>query len=939
VEFGLLGPLVVRAGGATGKAEVRISAGNQRVLLAVLLLRANLVVPLDELAQLVWQGDPPGKARVTLQNYVKRLRHALGPAGHERIVTCPDGYLIKVGPAELDLTQFTELQAAGLAAARAGEWEAAAARLSAALRLWRGEPLSGVPSGAVRALADMPRLAGMRLEALETRFDAELHLGRHREVIADLQALAAAAPLRERPAELLMLALYRSGQQDAALAVYRHVRRQLVDQAGLEPGPGLRELNQRILQSDPALLPAAPAEALAGSPAMLPAALPGFAGRAGELRALSALPVSPGGALLITAIGGTAGVGKTALAVRWAREHAFEFPDGQLYLNLRGFSPGEPVPPAEALRIFLGALRVPGAHIPRGLDDRQALYRSLLEGKKTLILLDNARDAAQVRPLLPGSPGCRVLVTSRNDLTGLIASDGAQPIVLDILSRSEAQELLASRIGHQRLDSEPAAADELVNLCARLPLALAVTAARAVARPQFPLAFLAAELRDTRARLDALATGEDATDPRAVFSWSYQQLTPEAARMFRLLGLHPGPDVTAPAGASLAATTPGQARRTLLELTRAHLLTEHSPGRYAFHDLLRAYAVSQADAAEDAPARQAATGRVLDHYLHTANAAALLLEPLRQPATLPPALTGVTAEPLADHNQALAWFEAEHQVLLSAVALAAETGFGTCACELPGTMATFLDRAGHWREWAAIQHTAVEAAVRTSDPARHAAALRALAFACTRLADYDQARAHLSDCLRLYREAGDRAGEARTQQSLSWVADRQERPADALAHAERALALFKAIGHRAGQAAALNSVGWCHALLSNRQARPTLRRSLLLHRELGDRSGEALTWDSLGYAEHTARRFAEAASCYQHAVDILSELGDRYHHARSLTRLGDTCAAAQDAGQAWRAWQQALAILDDLHHPDADQARDKLRRLGRANSQLRLRSA
>ena len=541
MEFGLLGPLVVRAGGS----PVVVSAGKQRVLLAALLLRANQVVPAAELAGFVWEGSPPGTARVTLQNYVKRLRQALGPAGYERIVTRPAGYLIQVGPGELDVTRFTRLAGAGRAAGRAGSWKRAAALLGEALGLWRGEPLADVPSAALRR-AEVPRLA-------------ELRLGRHAELAGELQGLVAAEPLRERLAELLMLALYRSGQQAAALAVYRAARRALVEQVGIEPGPGLREMNQKILLSDPALelLPAATrghgraaasaaggnarAAANAVRPSLLPSAVPDFTGRAAELAALSAVPGQPGRPVVITAIGGTAGVGKTALAVHWARQAASRFPDGQLYVNLRGFGPAEPLHPAQALGAFLDALGVPPAQIPASLDGRHALYRSLLRSKKILILLDNARDPAQVRPLLPGTADGQVLITSRNELASLAVTDGAAQINLDVLTEGEARQMLAARLGPGRIADEPQAADELIGLCARLPLALAITAARAAAHPGFTLAALAAELADAHGRLDALSTGEDATDVRAVFSWSCQHLPAPAARMFGLLGLHPGP--------------------------------------------------------------------------------------------------------------------------------------------------------------------------------------------------------------------------------------------------------------------------------------------------------------------------------------------------------------------------------------------------------------
>src|SRR5215469_3733173 len=424
VEFGLLGPLVIRAGGS----GVEVSAGKQRVLLAALLLRANQVVPAAELAGFIWEGSPPGTARVTLQNYVKRVRQALGPAGYERIVTRPAGYLIQVEPGELDVARFAQLAAAGRTAARARSWKRASSLLAEALGLWRGVPLADVPSAALHR-AEVPRLVELRLAAAEARAEAELQLGRHAGIVGELAGLVAAEPLRERLAELLMLALYRSGQQAAALAVYRQARRALVEQVGIEPGPGLREMNQKILLSDPGLqlpVPPAPAPAAASGnggpaanaaggnahpapavrgnghaaasgvrPSLLPSAVPDFTGRAAELAALSTAPGRDSRPVVITAIGGTAGVGKTALAVHWARQAASRFPDGQLYANLRGFGPGDPLPPSEALRAFLDALQVPPARIPASLEGRYALYRNLLNGKKILILLDNARDPAQ----------------------------------------------------------------------------------------------------------------------------------------------------------------------------------------------------------------------------------------------------------------------------------------------------------------------------------------------------------------------------------------------------------------------------------------------------------------------------------------------------------------------------------------------------------------
>jgi DNA-binding SARP family transcriptional activator/tetratricopeptide (TPR) repeat protein len=923
-EFCLLGPLLVRRGGTV----VPVTAGKQRVLLAALLLSANQPVSLDELDAALWGKAPPASARATLQNYVKRLRQALAETG-PRIGTLPQGYLITVAPGELDVSRFEALLGRAGKAAEEGAWGRAAVELRAALSLWRGEPLAGVPSQLL-AEREAPRLAELRLAAVEARIDADLHLGRHAGVIAELGQLAGAYPLRERLHGLVMLALYRDGQQAEALAAYQRARRVLVERLGIEPGAGLQRLQQQILAADPALLLP---ESAAGVPAavvprQLPAALAHFAGRAGELKALTGvLDAAAGGAtVVISAIGGTAGVGKTALAVYWAHQVTEWFPDGQLYVNLRGFDPsGAPVTPADAVRRFLDALGVPAAQIPDSPEARQGLYRSLLAGRRMLIVADNARDAAQVRPLLPGGEGCLVLVTSRSQLSSLVTAEGAHPLTLDVLSPAEARSLLEGRLGPERIAAEPRAAAELAGLCAHLPLALAIAAARAATHPGLPLAALAAELRDAAGRLDALDTGDAAASVRAVFSWSYRQLPAPAVRMFRLLGIHPGPDITAPAAASLAAIPDDQARQVLARLARASLLAEHAPGRYAFHDLLRAYAAEQARRTGSHAARDAAIGRVLDHYLHTAAAATLLLDPAKEPIVLAPPRPGAAAGQPADHRQAMAWFEQEHQVLLAAVALAAGSGFDSHAWQLPWAMASFLQARGRWQEWAAAQHTALAVATRLGDTAAQALSGRLLGMACTGLGDHDQARAHFASSLTLYQRLGDRLGQARIHLNLGGLAEHQGRYADALGHGEQALRLYQAIGHKANEAGALNDVGWYHCRLGDyQQARVFCRQALTLSAEAGNRWAEGNAWDSLGYAEHHLGNLAEAAACYQRALSLNRESGYRFGQAATLTHLGDTRQAAGELAQARQAWQQALAILENLQHPDADQVRAKL---------------
>jgi len=664
-------------------------------------------------------------------------------------------------------------------------------------------------------------------------------------------------------------------------------------------------------------------------PRQLPAVVAHFAGRAGELATLAGLlprRAEIGGTVVISAIGGTAGVGKTALAVYWAHRVADRFPDGQLYVNLRGFGPsGQAVAPAEAVRRFLDALDVAPERIPVDLDAQAALYRSLLAGRRMLVVLDNARDSAQVRPLLPGAPTCLVVVTSRNQLSGLVAADGAHPIDLDLLTVAEARELLARRLGIQRVTAEPGVVEEIITRCARLPLALALVAARAAARPRMPLRLLAGELADAGPRWQMLTGDDPHTDVPAVFSWSYQALTPPAARLFRLLGLHPGPDISAPAAASLAGLAPNAVQPVLAKLTRASLLTEPTAGRYTFHDLLRDYATQLVDTIDTDEQRHAAIGRILDHYLHTAHLAARLLYPTRDPVPLAPPQAGVTPEQVSDHAQALGWFDEQRPVLLAAVAHAAATRFDTHAWQLAWTLVTFLNRRGHWHDWMAVGQAAVASAQRGADPAAQTRAHRFLAGAYTRLGRFDDAHTQLRHALDLATRTGDQNGQAQSHHHLGHLWERRGQPAQALHHARQALHLFQATGHQAGQAGALNMVGRCHALLGeHQQALTCCQQALTMHQQLGDREGQADTWHSLGYTLHHLGQHTQAVTCYHHALTLFRDLGARYHEATILTHIGDTHHATGNPQATRDAWQQALTILDDLDHPDATQVRAKL---------------
>ena len=673
------------------------------------------------------------------------------------------------------------------------------------------------------------------------------------------------------------------------------------------------------------LVPAtAPTRRAAGPrPAQLPYAVAGFTGRAAALGELATVISGPPAAPVVV-ITGAPGIGKTALAVHVAHRVAARFPDGQLYVNLRGFDPSEPpVTPGAAVRRFLDALQAPAARIPADPDGQAALYRSLLAGRRLLVVADNARDAAQVRPLLPGTPGCLVLVTSRSQLTSLTTTDGAWPLRLDVLTPAEARQLLAARIGASRVAAEPDAVTEIIAACGRLPLALAIVAARAAAHPGFRLRGLAAELRD--GELDALAGDDLLSDVQVVFSWSYRVLAPGAARLFRLMGLQPGADIAAPAAASLAGLPWHEIRPWLAELTAAHMIAEHVPGRYAFHDLLRAYAVRQASISESSDQRHAAIGRLVAHYTHTASTADRLLDRSRDPIALAPLGPGVTPEEFPGYRQALAWFIREHATLLAVVDAAAAAGFDTVAWQLGWALWPFLSRGGHWQDQVAVGRTALAAAQRLADPQAQARAHRLLGTAYVELRCWDDASTQLRQALELCGQAGDPVGQGRAQHGLAIACGRQGQYPQALDHARQALELYRAAGHRRGQARALNSAGWSHAQLGDyQQALIACEQALSLHAELGDQHGLANTWDSLGCARHRLGQYDQATACYQRAIGIYRDLGDSYYEADSLIHLGDTSQASGDPGAAREAWQLALPTLDELTHPDAAQVRAKL---------------
>ena len=939
VEFRVLGTLEVVAGGDL----VEVGGRQLRTVLALLVADAGRMVSVSRLADCLWGQDAPPDAHRTIRTYLSRLRKAFaatsaGPRAAEVIATRPPGYVLQVDPDAIDAVRFEQLARSGRQALQSTTPTVANELLVAALGLWRGTAYCEF-GGTTALAAESNRLARLRQEAVLDRIDADLAIGLGSELVAELQELTTAAPEHERLWAQLMTALYRADRQSEALETFRTAQRLLAETSGVAPGPALTEIHRRILDQDQRLLDPRPArsadlagvrrgqpEAAVTLPVQLPPAVPAFAGRRREIAQLDELCVPGANPVIVCALSGPAGVGKTALAVHWAWRVRAAFPDGQLYVNLRGFDPGGSSMSAdEAVNGFLHALGVPPARIPSGLAAKTALYRSILAGRRVLVVLDNAYDAEQVRPLVPATPDSLVLVTSRNQLTSLAVTEGARLLTVEVLADAEAQDLLHGRLG-DRVAAEPAAVAEIIARCAGLPLALALVAARAAAAPQLPLAGFAEELRASESRLDALDVGDPVIQLRAVFSWSYRALSEPAAALFRLLGLHPGPDIGLYAAAGLAGSPAGQVRLVLAELVRGHLLIERAPGRYAFHDLLRSYAIELADHHDSGEMRAAALHRVIEHYLHTARTADAILTPQPHPITLTAPPCGAAPESPGSHQQALAWFTAERAVLLAVLEHAAAAGFHSQAWQLATTLTTFLDRHGYWQELACAHQIALDAADRENARTGQANAHRGLGLAQDRLGDRDRAREHYLLALMLFAATGEHTGLARTHQHLARmlaaVGDYQR----AGEHAHQSLHHYRVVGDQAGQSAALNHLGWMRAQLGD--LRPALRhcrQALVLAREIGDLNGEAHIHDSLGYVHQRLGEPEQALDSYRRATELFRRTGDRHSEITGLVCLGDIHRAARDLDAAVDAWTRALAAADELGLADTDPARDTIR--------------
>ncbi|MEU8256961.1 BTAD domain-containing putative transcriptional regulator [Micromonospora inaquosa] len=933
----------------------------QCTVLAALAVEVGRTVPADVLVERVWGQEPPERARRTLHSHITRIRRLLemidtrsgDPA---RLLLGSGGYRLDMAPDDIDLHRFRGL--VKRADRRLCSEAEARGLLRQAVALWRGEPLAGLTSAWAERTRDAWTLE--RLDAVVAWARTELAIGDPQAVIVELNVLAYDYPLVESLAATLIQAQYAAGRTSEALDRYAAVRRQMVEALGIEPGPELQRVQQAILQGDrmgptgPAISrdavlapqvripPRRPPHAVAGPaprrPLVVPAQLPidvrGFAGRDSEMAQLSDIletsqaEKQPALCVLWSA----AGSGKTSLAVHWAHRVAQQFPEGQLYANLRGFEPsGVVVRPEEVTRMFLDAFQVPPQSIPVSLEAQAALYRSCVAGRRMLVVLDNARDVDQVRPLLPGTPDCLVLVTSRRALPSLVATEGAYPIAVGPLPCDEARRVLSNRLGAARVTADSAAVDRLIARCAGLPLALALVAARAATHPDLDLRTLADELDAAVGSAGAPAEAEAGRDVHVVFVWTYRTLSPAAARLFRLLALSPGPDIDELAVAHLAALDLPATRTLLNELKDAQMVSEHKLTRLSLHELLRGYAMELVHAVDSAEERSAAVRRLLTHYVTLSRRAAVLLEPhLSQEAGEGP---DAGFPRITTAREAVEWFTAEHAMLLDLVRRAGDEGHDASLCSLARSLMEYFNRQGHWRDQINTQRLALDAARRLGDRRAMGQAHRGTGVAHAWLGRYDDAYTHSRSALDLSCEVGSTSDQAQAHLALARVFERQGRHREALDHDQAALMLAEIANDRLAHAVSLNNVGWSLAMLEQYEAaKDHCGRALVVLREFGDLSGQAATWDSLGYINHQLRHPAEAIECYREAIRLNRDAANRYAEADSQHHLGNTLMTMGDFAGAKECWQQAVVILDELNHPDAETVRERLTGLEQAQS-------
>ncbi|MFI9561019.1 AfsR/SARP family transcriptional regulator [Nonomuraea endophytica] len=882
---------------------------------------AGETVASDKLAYWVWGEDLPAHPRNTLHTYVRRLRDMLGP---HLIETVPHGYLLRVGREDVDLLRFRDLVRQARACADAGAVDQESALLRQALSLRRGEPFEGLTSlWLERELA--PLVEEEWLAALARQVDLDLAAGRYRDLIPELNRLTAAHPLREEVWEQFIRALYDSGRRAEAVDAYERVRTILREEMDLEPNERLQRLHRLVRGgADMAEEQSSPAR----RPRQLPSDITRFTGRHAVLAALDDLlpgtdarPEAPA-PIVIAVVSGPAGVGKTALAVHWAHRVRQRFPDGQLYVNLRGYGPASPTEPAAVLESFLLALGVPAARIPVGTEARSALLRSTLADRRMLILLDNAHDAAQVRPLLPGSDSL-VLITSRGQLRSLAAREGARRVVLDRFEPHESAVLLGDILGVERVAGQPAAVARLAHLCAHLPLALGIAAELAGRRPADSLEAVVQQLRDERRRLETLDTGDDPHGSvQAVFSWSYQALTPAAARLFRLLGLHPSNDISAAAAAALSGVTVPQAQRLLDELAGRHQLSEHLPGRYELHDLLRVYAIVQAEREESTEEHAAAVRRLVRWYLHSAaNARGVLLPGRPIPGVKKPE---DDVEPIEFDvmDEVLAWYDAERKGLIAAVHQAADQELHTEVWQLADALWVYLDLRQAGDDWISVGQAGLRAARHTEDDHAEALMLKGMGNAHLLLRRHDEALRWYEQALALHRRNHNRAGQAAVLNNMGLVYEDLRRTEESIRHHEEGLAIVRELGDLPALASKLGNLAIAYKSAGRLQdALDTGRQALKINQDTGDRRGEACVLSTLAEIFHEIGDHPTAIDGYQQALRLNREMGNRGDEALNLSNLGRAQRDAGSADQARRTWILALPILNELQSAQAAQVR------------------
>ncbi|MGW7544404.1 tetratricopeptide repeat protein [Streptomyces sp. NPDC054770] len=965
----LLGPLELRVAGA----GTDLGQPRRQAVLAALAADAGRPVTLETLVGRLWDGDPPDAARSVVYSHISRLRRLLDEAAAKegggaaarpsiRLGKVSGGYLLEADEDAVDLARFRSLVARGREPLYSDTERAG--HLEEALRLWRGAPLPGL-SG---AWAERMRTAWSqeRIEAALAWAQTCLRQGSPERVPELLRPLLADHPLSEPLAVLLMRSLAAVGSTTDALHVYTGIRRQLADELDLPPGPELRSAYEEVSSTTAVRERRAPQPPAPPVPAQLPMDIRPFTGRDAQLGDLTRALVPGAGpdgatAAVVSAVSGTAGVGKTALAVHWAHRSRGAFPDGQLYVDLRGYDPQKPVSAAQALTGFLTALGVPRQEIPLRLEDRAARYRTALDGRRLLVLLDNAASAAQVRHLLPGSPDCRTLITSRDSLGALVSVNGAHRVLLDALSRTDSLALLRALIG-ERIDAERSVALDLADQCARLPLALRVAAELVLSRPAEPLSRLVAELHDHQRRLDLLDSGDDPRAAvRAVFSWSYARLAELPARLFRLLGLHPGPDTDAHAAAALAGESVAAVRRALDLLARAHLLNRTAAGRYGMHDLLRVYAAELAARHDPAVEREAALTRLLDHCLAASAAAMDVLYPAERhlrPAVERP---GTGLPPLRTAEEARAWLAAAQPTLVALCSRTEEPGPSGHTVRIATTLHRHYERSGHYTDALTVHTYALRAARSVGDARGEADVLVCLGAVHRRLGDYDSAQQlhdtalvlcrrigyaagearHLTNvgvlhelrgryreaaeqherAVVLFRSVGDAHGEADVLNNLGIVLELLEDFEASVERYERALELYRAVHHPLGEASALGNLGILVARLGDHAAAARhFERALTLFRRLANAAGTGHALSNLGNALSGLGRHEEAAGHQREALDLFRRIGERYGETGALNGLGEALHGLGRAAEALEAHAEALEVAREIDEQE-EQAR------------------